>query len=315
MKNKINILFLGGAKRVSMANFFITAGKELKKEVCIFSYELDPYVPIASVGKVIIGKKWADKDVVGHLLEIINENNINIVIPFVDPSISVIAQLKKKNANVFSSIPEEKLCEIMFDKVLANEWFLQYNIPVPSNNSGFPIVAKPRKGSASVGIIKLKNQSDLDWFLANHKQEDYLIQQWIDAHEYSVDAYVSEQSGILSVVPRRRLEVAGGEATKSITEKNIQIIDLSKKILSYGRFIGPVTLQFLKEKNSDKVYLMEINTRLGGGVVTSIEAGANCCMMLLNDYMNIAQKLCEDWKENLIMTRTFKEYYFYANNN
>ena len=56
MKENINILFLGGAKRVSLAEKFIQEGKELNKNITIFSYELDDNVPISFVGKIIIGR-------------------------------------------------------------------------------------------------------------------------------------------------------------------------------------------------------------------------------------------------------------------
>ena len=52
---KINIMFLGGAKRVSLAEHFIKSGKRLGREVRIFSYELSSDCPIASIGKVVVG--------------------------------------------------------------------------------------------------------------------------------------------------------------------------------------------------------------------------------------------------------------------
>lgn len=38
--------------------------------------------------------------------------------------------------------------------------------------------------------------------------------------------------------------------------------------------IGPLTIQFFKDKNGN-VYLLEINPRFGGGVPLSFEAGAD----------------------------------------
>ena len=63
MKNILNILFLGGAKRVSLAERFISAGNQLGFHVNLFSYEIEKCVPFASVGKIIIGKLWSDNNV------------------------------------------------------------------------------------------------------------------------------------------------------------------------------------------------------------------------------------------------------------
>ena len=66
----INILFLGGAKRVSMGRKLIKAGAELGCKVVLYSYELVPHVPISAVAEVIIGKRWKDPSLVEHLHEI-----------------------------------------------------------------------------------------------------------------------------------------------------------------------------------------------------------------------------------------------------
>ena len=60
---------------------------------------------------------------------------------------------------------------------------------------------------------------------------------------------------------------------------------------------------------------MEINPRLGSGVVASIEAGADVCLNILNEYLEIPNDFNYSWKENLLMVRAYREFYFYANNN
>ena len=57
MSRLFTILMLGGSKRVSMGEQLIRAGRELDLDVQIFSHELDRRQPIASIGKVIVGKR------------------------------------------------------------------------------------------------------------------------------------------------------------------------------------------------------------------------------------------------------------------
>ena len=49
MHRNLNILMLGGAKRVAMAEQLIRAGKRLGCNVKIFSHELSNQEPIASI--------------------------------------------------------------------------------------------------------------------------------------------------------------------------------------------------------------------------------------------------------------------------
>ncbi len=314
MAESINILFLGGAKRVSLAEAFQVSAKVLGKEVKIFSYELDRFVPIASIAEIIVGKKWDDAAVYEHLTEVIVKNNIHIVLPFVDPAIFICAQLKTKLSQVFIPVSDEAVCEAMFDKVKANAWFMQHEVPVPGSDGSFPMIAKPRKGSASKGLVVIKNQEELSAFKAAYKEENYLMQRYLDAEEFTVDAYVAKEKKILSIVPRKRLEVSAGESTRSITVKDIEIVDLSKRVLTLAAFRGPITLQFLREKGTGRLFIMEINPRFGGGVLTSIKAGADSTLMILKEYLKLPVELVLNWQENLIMTRAFREYYYHADN-
>jgi len=98
-----------------------------------------------------------------------------------------------------------------------------------------------------------------------------------------------------------------GEVTKSITEFDQNIMSISERILNSGNFAGPITLQFLREKSTGNVFVMEINPRFGGGVINSIEAGFNIPLILLKEYLNLPVEPIQQWKRNLLMLRTNRE--------
>lgn len=308
----INILFLGGAKRVSVANHFKATATQMGHKVNIFSYELDKQVPIACVGEVIIGKKWKDADLLIDLKCNIEKYNINIVLAFVDPAIYVISELKKLCPNVFIPVSDPELCNIMFDKVLSANWFKEHNISQPAfytelANFNYPVIFKPRTGSASKGILVCRSKEELP----NVDISQYLVSQFIADHtEFSVDCYVSQTGLVTSVVPRVRIETAGGEAVRSKTVKDLSIIEESKKILASGKFRGPITIQYIKDNTNGNVYVMEINPRLGGAVVTSIGAGSGIIKMILDEYLKNSIKPITDWKDNTVMVRYFNEVIF-----
>lgn len=308
MTKKVNILFLGGAKRASLAEKFIEAGKKINCEVTIFSYELNDDVPIAFVGKVIIGLKWADENLYDHLKETIQTNQINIVLPFLDIATIIVAKLKAIiSPQVFIPVSEIELCEVFFDKTKTNEWCLKENISVPNDLSSFPLIAKPNTGSASKGIIVLQNDNDLQQL---DNKDKYLIQKFIKCKEYSIDVYVSPKTkNIISLVSRERLETQGGESIKSITVKNSSILSFCEEVIAKSKLTGPLTLQILKEDTTNKLYFMEINPRFGGAVLNSIEAGANSPLYLINDYLGIVNERNDSWQDNLLMIRRFTEYY------
>lgn len=66
-------------------------------------------------------------------------------------------------------------------------------------------------------------------------------------------------------MPRKRLEVVGGEVSRTVTLRDDRIMELSRKVIERLHLRGAVTLQFLRDITTDRMLLMEINPRLGGG--------------------------------------------------
>ena len=283
----INILFLGGAKRVSLAEHFIKAGERLGQKINIFSYELQKECPIAAVGTVIIGKRWKDEALAEDLIEAIQNNQINIILPFVDPAVEIAALERDIRPDLFIPVSDLEICSVMFDKKKSEQWFVDNGIAIPksyqpNDELEFPIIIKPRRGSASQGIEIINSWEE--WKKVKYPG-DYVIQHYIeDKTEYTVDCYVSQKGEIISVVPRERLVVAGGEVMNSKTLHDEQLEQQSRKILKTGNFRGPNTIQFIKDNKTGEVFVMEINPRLGGGVIASIEAGADIPTFIINEY-------------------------------
>ncbi|MGA1823496.1 MAG: ATP-grasp domain-containing protein [bacterium] len=311
----INILFLGGAKRVSLAERFMEAGEALHRKINIFSYELTTTVPIAAVAKkIIVGLQWKDDGILEHLSATIRKHAIDIVLPFVDSSVMVAGSLKKREKDIFIPVSERSVSERFFDKTEADTWFVNNGFPTPAQSTTIPVIAKVPRGSASKGIFIIKTDAQWRFFIDNFDPKNYLIQQFIEGNEYSVDCYVSSKGTIVSVVPRERIEVIDGEVTQSITVRDHDIITLANKILEKCECRGPVTIQIIKEKGTEKLFIIEINPRFGGGVPLSIEAGANIPLLLLQDYVGIANQVVDNWRENVLMTRAYREVFHYANN-
>lgn len=310
---KINILMLGGARRVSMAELFKRSGERIGREVNIISYELLEQVPIALVAKVVVGLRWSDPNVVADIVKVANEFDIDIILPFVDGAIEIASKVKAHLPDVFIPVGDFETNRTMFDKVSAAKAFEKAGIPIPKTytaiNARMPAIAKPRKGSASRGI---KIFHTLDELMQLENLADYLVQEYIeDRDEYTVDCYVSAGGEILTVVPRVRLEVMGGEVTRTITCRNAALDRLSREVIEKFRLRGPVTLQFIHDLKRNRYLLMEVNPRLGGGVVCSIYAGAPITDYIIDESRGITLKPCDDWAYNTLMARYQKEAIFY----
>lgn len=311
----LTVLMLGGARRVSMAELLIRSGKRLGYNVKIVSYELTQQVPIAVTGKVVTGLKWKDPGVVDDILRVVSEYEVNIILPFVDGSISVAARCKERMPTLFVPVSDPTISSLMFDKILAAKEFEEAGIPIPRTykiiNAEMPVIAKPRFGSASRGIHIFHDIEDL---MHLKDLSEYLLQEYIEEKkEYTVDCYVSQEGEILVTVPRERLEVMGGEVTRTITTRLPQLEEMSREVIEKFNLRGPVTLQFLYDIKADRYLLMEVNPRLGGGVICSIYAGAPITDYILSEALGVEVRQCDDWINNTLMARYQKETIFFNN--
>lgn len=310
---RVKILFLGGAKRVSMGNKFIEAGKRLGLEVELLSYELSSYVPVAEIAEIIIGKKWTDPDLPEALHQVITEKKIDILIPFVDGAVEVAARYRDRYGDVWVPVGDACRAGEMFDKITADRIFKEAGLPVPSSKADFPLIAKPRFGSASKGIRILRSEEELTHL---ENPEDYLIQEYIaQRKEITVDCYVALSGEIICTVPRYRLETQGGEASVTRTFRSPEVERLAAATLKKTRLLGAVTIQMIERlgplaNGTPRYSLMEINPRLGGGAVCSCHAGTPLPEFILRDALGLSLEPCDDWKSDILITRYFSEVCF-----
>lgn len=308
------ILMLGGAKRVSMAGMFQRAAHALNAPSRIYSYELSPIVPIAECGEVIIGRRFNDADILDHLHQTVTRYGINVIIPFVDPAVGVASAYRDKfPGTVFVPVGDAKGAELMFDKCASAAIFESAGLPIPATYHGgditMPLIAKPRQGSASRGIVQVDTPADLS--ALPMAADSYLIQQRIDdREEISVDCYVSVSDGeVLAAVTRRRLEVIGGEASRTVTFHDNEAEALAATTLQRLGLRGAVTIQLIRDLTDGRLMIMEINPRLGGGAVCAVHAGADLPLMILQEAMGQKPARAQ-WDAGVEITRYMQEVTF-----
>lgn len=311
---KMTILMLGGSRRVSMARLLKESGKRLGCEIEIVAYELETRVPIALEGEVISGKKFSDPDVVDDIARIVKEKDVKIILPFVNSAIEIASLCKERIPGVFVPVADFATTSRMFDKAEAARLYKEAGFPIPRTytviDNEMPAIVKPRKGGSSRGIKIFHDVEDL---MLLQDLDKYLIQEYIEHNqEYSVDCYISTDGEILATVPRERLEIMGGEVTRTKTCRDPQLIEMSRRVIEHFKLTGPVTIQFLHDLDHDRYLLMEVNPRLGGGVICSIYAGAP-----IPDYIileSLSQKVMPTtkWADGVLMTRYQSEAIFYC---
>lgn len=257
-----------------------------------------------------------DPNFIQETLKFAKKHNCEIIIPTIDPEIEIFS----KNRDVFRSagidlwISSVETTQLGFDKLLFHNWLIKNGFPsIPTwgvdqakqiTYQG-KIVAKPRTGSSSIGVRVEENIESLE---ISGLPSDYMIQEFIDGIEITVDFAVSISGEVLGVVPRRRLEIRAGEVSKGVTIYDPRIEELVTSIAKkLPTAYGILNIQLLFDPEQDRYFVLELNPRFGGGYPLSHEAGGNFIEAM---HTGLPKKFGRDWDAGLVMLRYDSEICF-----
>src|ERR1700737_1344839 len=159
----------------------------------------------------------------------------------------------------------------------------------------FPLVVKPRWGTASIGIDYSEDQEELELayalamkrlprtFLRGMSASDpegcILIQKRLCGQEYGLDVINDLDGHYFCTFVKRKLAMRAGETDRAITVKSDWLERIGGVI---GRKLGHVgVLDCDAIVTEDGCYVLDMNPRFGGGYPFSHVAGANLPAVLL----------------------------------
>ena len=78
--------------------------------------------------------------------------------------------------------------------------------------------------------------------------------------------------------------------------------------------MGAVTVQMMRDLDTNRLMLMEINPRMGGGAVCSVAAGADIPSLILREVLDLPP-VEQHWQAGVQIARYLDEVVFYPNQN
>ncbi|MGD1073381.1 MAG: ATP-grasp domain-containing protein [Bryobacteraceae bacterium] len=248
------------------------------------------------------------------VLQICRDNGIGLVIPTIDTELPVYARCRNRfeAEGVAVCISSEATIGIAADKEKTHQWLLANDFPTvrqappaqavaEAASWRWPLIAKPRDGSASIGVERIASLAELRHIAAT--KPACIVQELARGREFTVNLFVNASGNCVCAVPHWRMEVRAGEVSKGITNKNEKLMDLCVHIaetLPGAR--GPLNVQcFLDEDGS--IAIIEINARFGGGYPLAHRAGARFTDWLLDEQEGRELVWFDGWLDDLAMLR------------
>ncbi len=212
------------------------------------------------------------------LLDLCKEHGVQLVVPTRDEELPILAKSRDEflRAGVRIMVPPTETVEICQDKLRFAEFCARHGIGTPDirtspDKGPFPVFVKPRHGKGGKGAFSARSRAELEGALAR-LDGDAVVQELVDAPEYTIDLFADFSGNIISVVPRQRILVVGGESYVSCTVKDDRLRDEAIRLAKALRLEGHNTIQcFLQD---DRVKFIEVNARYGGAAALGFAAGA-----------------------------------------
>lgn len=221
-----------------------------------------------------------------RLLEIVTKHKINVLMPSSGYDIYQYSANKEKLLKlgalpVVSDIKTMKICrdKIQTFNYLSKKFELPFTTLDYKKVKGFPLIAKPRYGKGSKGIVKINNENELKYVRLN--SENLIFQEYLPGIEYTIDVLSDLECEPILAVPRIRVETRAGISTVGTIVKDENISETCKSIAKYLKIRGPCCIQ-MKESNDGILKMVEVNPRMGGGTIFAALAGANFPAMILD---------------------------------
>jgi len=237
---------------------------------------------------------------VKKIIDIIQEEDADILIPGHDSELPKIAKNRHRiesKGDVEVLISPEKTVKIGSDKLETFRFLKENGFETPLTalpkemdkvieNRGFPVVIKPRTGSASAGLFIATDRDDLKDALSRSKDaiiQEYLVpENWgadldksdlrrqID--EYSTEVIVSKEGRVVNSLSNWRKMENGVPSVAKIRPYN-EIRKVCEKIAQSLDVVGPVNFQARVTESGPTFF--EINTRFSGSTAVRCAAGFN----------------------------------------
>lgn len=317
-----SVLVTSAGRRVQLVRFFREALARLDVPGRVLVVDMNPEWAAASRAADVAVRAPAvtDPDYEPFLLDLVDREGVGLLVPTLDTELAVLARLRGALAErgCAAVVSEPDLVATGRDKRRTAEWFraLGFETPetYPRDALRFPCFAKPYDGSLSKGAQALPTERALAPALLDDERMLFMEYFGPDAFdELSVDAYYADGGELRCLVPRKRVEVRGGEISKGVALKGPTYEYLCARLGHLEGARGCLTLQFFVAKDGSRCVASELNARFGGGYPLTRAAGADYPEWLVREYL-LGESLpfFSGWCHGTAMTRYDDEFVFDA---
>lgn len=272
-----NVLITACGAKVALVNAFRSALREGGR---VIAADLSAEAAAFLAADVALRlPPWSDPAWGETVTAVCRRYAVALLVPTADAELAWLApladRLRAEGTTVL--LPSPETVAICRDKRRFAGFCLRHGFPVPETfppgalPDRYPVFARPARGQGGLGCGRVDAEPLLKALLAG--QGDLVVQEYLEAPEYSVDLLMDLEGGeAFQAVARRRVAVRGGEACVSRVEDLPALTDAAMGLGEALGLVGHNVVQAFYTPESGPRFI-EVNPRFGGASTLSIAAG------------------------------------------
>ncbi|WP_423149298.1 ATP-grasp domain-containing protein [Rubrolithibacter danxiaensis] len=299
----MNILLTCAGRRNYLVNYFKEALRGSGKVIATDVQLNAPALVDADIAFKV--PSIYDETYISNLLSICKENNVKALVSLNDLELPIIAANKSLFAEVgvTAIVSDTSVIDICFDKWNTKKFLDSIGVNAPqtyitlsdaldaihNQEVRFPLIIKPRWGSASIGIECVENEEELKLTYKllslrlnrtilgevskNSINQAILIQERLSGQEYGMDVFNDLNGNYIASFAKKKLAMRDGETDKAQTVSDERFHVLGAKLGKGLKHLGNLDCDVFE--TSKGLYILELNPRFGGGYPFTHESGVN----------------------------------------
>lgn len=241
-----------------------------------------------SVDRALVGP-WAHEDgFLDWLLLTCEREKIDVILSGAEPVLGVLSQHKdliEARTKAVCLVSDRRIMNIGDDKFETCRWLEAQGLNFPQyaasddadalsalkERCGFPLIAKPRHGGGSVGVAKIENDRDLEYFST---KQDYLIQEYLGdgAWEYTAGCFCDKNGEVRGSIVMKR-ELLAGTTYRAVIGDFPEVRKEAERVAVALKPQGPCNIQLRVAERGPVCF--EINPRFSGTTPIRAHFGFN----------------------------------------
>lgn len=310
---------------MSVTWLFSTIGK--RGYIADYLRQADPSVRIIGSGNNLFtpGYSCCDQAILmpaiqhpqylAQVREVVKTHHVNAILSFSDPDVAELSTIREELSaqGVACFFPNHETAMFGFDKLKTFQWAQENGVNVPFTTIDpeealrripFPLIRKPRFGSASVGVSVISFAKDLLPALGD--TTEYIYQERVIGQEVNVEVCGDLNGRVMSVSAWRKIISRNGETQLAVTTRRQDLIDKALELGEKARIVGPCDIDLIDRDG--QLFLIEFNMRFGGGYPVSQLAGANFPELLVKAQRGENPPLHTDFQDEIFMMKTLQPF-------